>query len=126
MKMGYIALALLILISILLIVFNIYLSHSTNAMCETIKIINNSIKSKNYTLAATDYKQLKNQWKNTEKIIHFLISNDEIDDINEIFAEMDSYFEKKFFEEYFKTCYKLDFHIRHLYEKNQLNIETVF
>lgn len=126
MKMGFIALGLVFLICISLITFNIHLSQTIENMNATIIAINDCIEEKDYIRAENHYIKLKNQWKKSEKTIHFLVNSDELDNINEIFSEIDSFFERKLFEDFFKTVYRLDYNLKHLYEKNQLTIETVF
>ena len=126
MKMGYIALALIILITCLLFMFNYYLENSANTMTKLIKTMNYNVQKKDYTTAYKSFLSLKDKWEKSEKIIHLIVENEELDNINITIHEIESFFENKSFEEFFEKSYNLIFSINHLYEKNKLSLETIF
>ena len=126
MKMGYIALALIILISSLLIMFNNYLEDSVNDITKDIETMNYKIQNKDYSSAYQLFSDMKNKWEKSEKIIHLMIENDELDNISITIHEIESFFENNVFEEFLKKSYNLIFSINHLYEKNKLSLETIF
>ena len=116
MKMGYIALALIILISSLLIMFNNYLEDSVNDITKDIETMNYKIQNKDYSSAYQLFSDMKNKWEKSEKIIHLMIENDELDNISITIHEIESFFENNVFEEFLKKSYNLIFSINHLYE----------
>ncbi len=126
MKMGYIALALIILISSLLIMFNNYLEDSVNDITKDIETMNYKIQNKDYSSAYQLFSDMKSKWEKSEKIIHLMIENEELDNISITIHEIESFFENNVFEEFLKKSYNLIFSINHLYEKNKLSLETIF
>lgn len=125
MKMGYIAIAIIVIISLLLILFTYYLNDVVTDITSLMDNVNKHVKNKEYLTAYKAYKKVKDRWKKAENIIQIQVENDEIDYINEVFSELDSYFEKNFFEDFFEASYRLNFHINHLYEKNIVKMENI-
>lgn len=126
MKMGYIALALIILITSLLLVFNNYLENSVNDITKMIEKMNYNVQNKNYDTACATFLKIKEKWEKSEKIIHFMVESEELDNINITIREMEAFFENNIFDEFFEKSYNLNFGINHLYEKNSINTETIF
>lgn len=126
MKMGYIALALIILITSLLLVFNNYLENSVNDITKMIEKMNYNVQNKNYDTACATFFKIKEKWEKSEKIIHFMVESEELDNINITIREMEAFFENNIFDEFFEKSYNLNFGINHLYEKNSINTETIF
>lgn len=124
--MGYIALVLLILITGLLLMFNCYLKISAETITELIETMNVNIQKEDYDTAYKNFSDIKKEWEKREKIIHLTVESDELDDINITIREIEAFFENNTFEEFYEKSYNLNFSINHLYEKNKLNIETIF
>lgn len=126
MKMGYIALALIILITSLLLMFNYYLENSAKTLTKLIETMNYNIQKKDLNSAYKNFLSLKERWEKSEKIIHLIVESEELDNINITIREIEAFFENDNFEEFFEKSYNLSFSINHLYEKNKINAETIF
>lgn len=123
--MGFVALGIIIVFSTLLILFGGYLDSSVNEMLGIIDTLNEYVENKDYENADYCYQQLKTKWDKSEYIYGIQIENDELDYINELMAEMDSYFERNYYEDYFETSYKLIFYLNHLAVKNKVSTDTI-
>ncbi len=126
MKMGYIALALIILITSLLLMFNNYLENSANSITKLIETMNYNVQKEDYNTAYKIFLKLKEKWEKSEQIIHLVVESEELDDINITIREIEAFFQNNTFVEFFEKSYNLNFSINHLYEKNKISTETIF
>lgn len=125
MKMGYVALAIIILISALLASFMGFLSRTTDELKELISLTDTFVENGEFQQAFLYFKKAKENWEKWEKIYELQIENEELDNISGIFSEIEAYFEKNFFEDYFEASYRLKFYIDHIRTKNKASLETV-
>ena len=125
MKMIVTTLSILLLIIGFALGYQIYLEDTMKEYIAAVEEMDRSIDSEDYEAAKGAYAALKTDWLKSEKILTISIEHNEIDSIMELFAEIDSYFVKNIYHDYYQTSYKLKLYFRHLIEKNRLNLETI-
>lgn len=125
MKIIVATLCILLLVIGLAIGYQAYLENTMTKYIAEVEEMDFSIDAENYETAKEIYAHLKKDWLKSEKILTISIEHNETDSIMEQFAEIDSYFIKNTYEDYYQTSYKLKLYFRHLIEKNRLNLETI-
>ena len=125
MKMIVTTLCILLLIIGFAIGYQAYLEDTMKRYIAVVEEMDRSMDLGDYEAAKDKYARLKKDWLKSEKILTISIEHNEIDSIMEQFAEIDSYFIKNIYEDYYQTSYKLKLYFRHLIEKNRLNLETI-
>jgi|GEM_PF-6795296 hypothetical protein len=125
MKMIVTTLCILLLIIGFAIGYQAYLEDTMKKYIAVVEEMDRSMDLGDYEAAKDEYAGLKKDWLKSEKILTISIEHNEIDSIMEQFAEIDSYFIKNIYEDYYQTSYKLKLYFRHLIEKNRLNLETI-
>ena len=125
MKIIVATLCILLLVIGLAIGYQTYLENTMTKYIAEVEEMDFSMDAENYEAAKEIYAQLKKDWLKSEKILTISIEHNETDSIMEQFAQIDSYFIKNTYEDYYQTSYKLKLYFRHLVEKNRLNLETI-
>ena len=125
MKMIVTTLCILLLIIGFAIGYQAYLEDTMKKYIAVVEEMDRSMDLGDFEAAKDEYARLKKDWLKSEKILTISIEHNEIDSIMEQFAEIDSYFIKNIYEDYYQTSYKLKLYFRHLIEKNRLNLETI-
>ena len=132
MKSLLYAICIFILIIICCLLFFYFLEYSVTDINKILENINHNMSLKNHEIATKEFKKLKSLWVQKEKILELQVEHNELDEINELLAELEAFFnhkdifiKKDEYDEYFKVSYKLNFLLKHIIEKNRLNFETI-
>lgn len=122
-------LALLLLISFLFLIgwANIYiLEKGASSLTETAEKLQISIENENWPEAETIYNEIQNTWNKLSSFWPMLIHHQEMDRIEESMQKLKSYLHYQEPSDSMAELFSLLKYIRHIPDKEKLNLKNIF
>lgn len=125
MRMGFIATGVILILVILLLFFTHFLETTVNKVISGIEKTENLLTENNIKEAEKSFIKAKKIWDNNERIYKLQIEHSELGKINELFSDLEAYFENKGNEEFLKNSHTLKYFLSNLVSKNKVSLETI-
>lgn len=102
------------------------LKNGTNSLLSTTKMMEDYLHSDNWQEAELQFITLQNKWDRIKTYWPMFIDHGEMDRIEESMSKLSGYLENEALNETIAELYTLSYFIRHIPEKEALNLKNIF